>query len=277
MHENTGPTTQKDRTIEGSRRYYEVKDKHMHLFSNSAVAYRFVTDELVRAVHPEFTQVTPDNVCVLGGFFPNRKNIERFHQLAAENNLPIEQCVYVDFNAEPVQILDDAEASRFHQINLKDIATVTNEQGELLFKPGSVKFIVLDYVTEFMDQTTLNSFFAGLSTVLAPDGVALMSVIETPGKLAQFWHKIRARISMGVQTFPRSPQEWFDAASAQNLKTPFILSYKVDTRDGQLFVISRADAPYPDRPIQVWKEPEELTSYDLAKSNKENPQASVKD
>lgn len=245
----------------------------MHLFAQNALVYRFVTDKLVRAAHPEFTQVTPDSVCVLGGFFPNRRNIDSFHDLAAQNNLPQEQCVYVDFNVAPIKILNESEAGRFHQINLRDIATATNEQGEIIFKPGSIKFIVLDFVTEFMDEETLASFFAGLSTVLAPDGVALMSVVETPGKLAKLWHTVRGRLSMGVQTFPRSPQEWFDAANMQNLKIPFILSHKIERRNAQLFVLSRADAPYPDNPSQIWMDPEELTYYDLTKDNEKKTQA----
>lgn len=253
------PPTKK---IEGSARYYQTKE--MHLFASAVVAYKFVLENVVKRANEAFTAVKPSDVSILGGFFPNRRNIDEFDKLSAGISVPTEQVRYFDFNAEPASILTDEERQRFHQMNLKDIATATGEDAEPIVKPETVKMIALDHVTEFMDEATIEEFFKGLSTVLAPDGVALMAVVKVKNKL---WHRFRAKMIMGVENHPRTIEEWQQLAK-KHLKVSMKVQYPIDNRRGVMFVLTRQDSPYPENTGTIELERDDLLLFDLQQQRK---------
>ncbi len=251
--------------IENSADYFKTKE--MHLFGKVEIAYRYLIDKVIKPFNPEFEKQSPDQLCILGGFFPARENIEGFQKLAQFIQFPTDQLRYFDFNDEPATILKPEEKNLFRKIDLKNIATA-EQNGEVMVPPNSVKMIVLDHVTEFMDDTALTEFLTGLSEVLADDGVALMAVVKLRAK---FWHKFKARIGMGVSSFPRTLREWQEAVQP-HLKISYRANYSIGERTATLFMLSKKSSPYPEETIDDDFGQDELVMYDIeTKKQAEQP------
>ncbi len=248
---------QRSTAIEGSSRYYQTRE--MHTFAAISVVYNYVMDRIATHINTDFRQILPTEISILGGFFSDKKNIEEFNKLSKRNAFADKQLRYLDLNSEPAKILSPEEKELFYQVNLKDIATKKGEDSEPIVQPETVKMIVLDHVTEFMDDDTLKEFFDALTTVLSKDGVALMAVVKVKVKL---FHKIMSKFKMGVQTYPRTPEEWQNLAE-EKLKISLQLMYPIDSRDGILFVLSRKDSPYPSDTTSYEVGNSDLRSYSL--------------
>jgi len=226
--------------IEGSETYYKVSERQMNTFAAAYPAYHFVVQNFLLD-HPDFQQTEPGQLCVLGGFFPNHANIDATHALAATVGLPPAQCRYLDINPDPARILSKDEQTRFHQVDLSKLVEAQTAEGELLIPEGSVKLMILDHVTEFMDEQTLASFFENLSRVLAPDGVALMSTVEVVNTFEQIWEKLRGMFVMKTKIYTKSEQEWKTALEPY-LSNPAVLSFPLGRSDRKLFVLSQKGA-----------------------------------
>jgi hypothetical protein len=229
--------------IEGSEAYYQVTERTMNTFSAAYPAYRFVIEKFVLYANPEFNQAKPEEVCILGGFYPSHANIEKTHELAATVGINSEHCHYVDLNPEPARILSATELTRFHQVDLSKLADAKTPEGQPLIAEGSVKLIILDHVTEFMDDETLLRFFETLSRLLAPDGVALMSTVEVINPFEQLWQRVKGIMVMKTQAYVRREKQWRKAFQ-QHLANPAVLNFPLDKEDRRMYVLTKQDSIY---------------------------------
>lgn len=256
--------------IEGSRKYYEVTEQAMNLFASAYPAYHYLLKNFLLQAHPEFEQPNPDLLCVLGGFFPHHSNIEATHALAAEVGISPAQCRYLDINPDPAAVLTDDERTRFHQLDLSKMAEAQTAEGLPLIAEGSVKLMILDHVTEFMDDETLARFFENLSKVLAPDGVALMSTVEAIGKLEQFWEKVKGMFVMKTKLYVRSEQQWRTALE-HYLSNPAVLSFPLGNSDRKLYLLSRQNSQYGAVTLRSSLVEEEFDAYTFKLNKKSAP------
>lgn len=230
--------------IEGSEKYYEVPLSNVNLLASALPAYHIAMAEFVLKQNSFFTENKPTDRAILGGFFPSQENIRAARHIAAIAHLSPEQCLYLDINKEPAEILTPEQRTRFHQVNLADLQTLVTTDGEPVIPEGSVKVIILDHVTEFMDDATLAKFFETLSKILAPDGVALMSTIQIVNRAELLVEKLKAFFIMKVKTFTRTQKQWQAAVEAQ-LQTSAVLDFTLEKQYRQLFILSKKGSVYP--------------------------------
>lgn len=246
----------------GAERYYRHTDieMSMNLFESALPAYWYVLEEFVKFENPKFSQNTPEGLCILGGFYPSRRNVEALHSLAAAATMSPNQCLYLDINEEPAQVLNDDEKIRFHQVNLSELQKLLTAEGQPVIPEGSVKLIVLDHVTEFMDDESLAKFFQNLSKILTPDGVALMSTVDVISLYEKIWRRIRNFLTMGAGTHIRRQSEW-QSVITLHLDNPCVFSFPLGQEYRKLYVLSKNGSPYGTGTVMNnWGE-DEFTLY----------------
>lgn len=247
-------------SIEGSERYYRVPDTVMNLFSAAYPAYDFVVKQFVQQKNPTFSEPSPHQHCVLGGFYPDHSNIEATHKLAALAGLQPEHCLYLDINPQPASILSEAEQQRFHQVDLARLLDAKTDEGTPLIPEGSIKLLILDHVTEFMDDPQLDAFFKNLSLLLAPDGVALMQTVEVANRAEKLFQKLKRILVMKTRVYIRTRPEWRKAITA-HLAASARFSFPLGNEDRELYVLSKTDSVYGNDLLKSnWIE-EEFRTY----------------
>jgi len=260
------------RPIKDSKSYYEIENGEMVTFASIKLVYQYARDIISRDKQP-VPERPPDSkqqVAVLGGFYSDCKNIIAFHELMAELDL---RPLYLDINAQPGEILSPEQRANFHQMDLSNIATETvaikriNESTgeeettqERLIEDNSIRMMVMDYTTLFMDTAQIEKLFAGLKATLAEDGVCLMTVNKP--SLIQW---MRMKFVMGLRTTMRSIKEW-KALAEKDLHVTTSIDFMSSGRTKcTLMVITQKDNPYKDRPAMS-RSQNDLMNYQMRKA-----------
>lgn len=218
----------------GWESYFE--QQHIpNLFAGQLPYYQAELNELLRDKSNTLRTKDEKGLYVLGGFFPSESNVQAIHTLAEMiDPSSTERVHYMDMNPAPLKVLTPEQQARFHQIDLRQIATE--------FGAGKIDLITLDHIIQFLDDDGAEEFFRVLSTALSPEGVALMT---TTNPSWTWLESIIRSKDMGVKVYPRK-REKREQMIQKHLKIVSGAIYTLEgIQDACLYTLARQDSPYP--------------------------------
>ncbi len=241
---------QKNSEILGSRSYYDTRQvPQVETLASNLVLYQYMLWQLSnlreRAGTPEQPPAAQERA-VLGGFYPVRDSIEAFQQLATSLGLTLDQLRYLDINEQPRGVLSTDELPNFVRADLSQLDKITDTEGAAVFPPGSVRLLVLDYTTHFMKPDKLATFLGAVHTVLAPDGVCMLTTTQLmfDNKVTRFFSNMRASLKNTVRVHAVPVDILIDLSQQHDLKVSLDCEF-LQPFGNRMLALSRSDSPLP--------------------------------